>query len=110
MKKTITITLLAFMLLQLGGLLAVAAESPKGEEDAGQLYTLEGKLLKDGDTWILQLANKQKLELSLPNDDYLLEEYDLKLVKFDFIEVSGFYDEALFVVVRVVKDGTAYEF
>ncbi len=110
MKKSITIALLAFLLLQIGGLMAVAAASPKGEEDVGKLYTLSGKLLKEKDTWLLQLPNKARLELSLPNDEYMLEEYDLKLVKFDFIEVTGYYDENLFVVSIVVKDGTAYEF
>ncbi len=109
MKKIITIVLTALILFQLGALMAIAASSPNGEEDVGKLYTFKGKLLYEDETWILQLPNKQKLKLGLPNDDFLLEEYDLKLVKFEFIEVTGFYDEDRFIVERVVKDGTAYD-
>ncbi len=110
MKKLIMVALLAAMLLQLGMLAAVAATSPKGEEDVGKLYTFKGKLLYEDETWFLQLPNKERLKLALPEEEFLEEELGLKLVKFDFMEMTGFYDEDRFVVQRIVKDGYAYEF
>ena len=103
------VALLAIMAIQSVMLVAMAVESPNGEEDAGKLYTFQGKLLFEDDTWFLQLSDKTKMKLGLPDAEYMETELGLKLAKFEFIEITGYYDEDRFVVRTIVRDGYTYE-